>query len=154
MGIFSWRKKDASGGETIIDIVAPKHEHTWKDMPWYMEIEYDGGAKRASYQIIEPYLCITCGERKNKILETESWEHIDSDTREQYYKEIRKRYKDYLKPRAVVEDMIANIQMVKDPNHLAMMEKLKGIPHSGCGTSSKMDWSENKDYKINIGDKT
>jgi len=152
MGIFSWKKKDGDT-TTIFDVVVPPHEHTWKDLPWYMEVGYDGPAKWAEYRIIEPYICVTCGEVKRKVLEQESWTRINAKDREEFYDKIRETYKDYLKPRAVVEDMILNIQLVKDPAHLAMVEKLNGTPHQGCGTSSKMDWSKNSEYKIKLGDK-
>ena len=117
------------------------HEHTWKDMPWYMMTEYSESKQTASYQIIEPYICITCGERKDVKLEGTRWNGVTVEERKKFFQEVKDKYKDYLKPRAVVEDMINNILLVKDPEHLKMMEKLRGIPHSGCGTSSKQDYS-------------
>jgi hypothetical protein len=60
------------------------------------------------------------------------------------YEEIRKRYRKYMRPRAVVEDMINNILMVKDPEYLAMVEQMRGLPHKGCGSSSHMKDQEKK----------
>jgi hypothetical protein len=132
MGLFNRKKKD-----TILEI---PHKCQWKDMPWYMEIHYDGSEKTASYQIIEPYICISgCGKRVDKVLEKEEWHNIDVATREKYYEEIREKYKNYLKPRAVVEDMINDILLVQDKAHLEMVEKLRDIPHKGCGTSTGMN---------------
>ena len=142
MGIFKRKKPDP-----IIPIEVPEsppHEHTWKDMPWYMETDYSGSNKTASYKIIEPFICVTCGKRENKILETQSWSNIDAETREKMYEEIRKRYRKYMRPRAVVEDMINNILMVKDPEYLAMVEQMRGLPHKGCGSSSHMKDQEKK----------
>lgn len=114
------------------------HTHVFKDMPWYMEEEYSGQQHTASYEIIEPYICITCGERKNVKLEFANWSNISAEDREQYYKNIRKKYRKYLRPKAVVEDMINNILLVKDPGRLNMIEQMRGTPHQNCGTSAEM----------------
>lgn len=142
MGIFKRKKPDS-----VIPIEVPEnppHEHTWKDMPWYMEVDYSGSNKTASYKIIEPFICVTCGKRENKILENQSWSNIDAETREKIYEDVRKRYHKYMRPRAVVEDMINNILMVKDPEYLAMVEQMRGLPHKGCGSSSHMKDQEKR----------
>ena len=137
MGLFSRRKKkDVPAAESPIFISA--HEHTWKDMPWYMETWWSGEKRTAGYKIIEPYICITCGERKNVQLEQADWSNISVDDREQYYKDVRKRYRKYLRPHAVVEDMINNILLVKDPGRLNMIEQMRGMPHQNVGTSAEM----------------
>ncbi len=147
MGIFH-RKKVADQPPTYeLAIPEIKHEHTWKDMPWYMEITYNTGNRTASYEIIEPYICVTCGERRDKILEKTSWAGISAKERDEEYEKVRKLYSKYLKPKAVVEDMINNILLVKDPSYLQMVEKMRGIPHSGCGTSSTMSKS---DFKVEL----
>ena len=136
---MGWFRKDKK--QSAKETVAPPHQHTWKDLPWYMETYYRGTDKIAGYNIIEPYVCITCGERKNITLEKGYYERISSKDREIIYKEVREKYKEYLKPQAVVEDMINDILLVKDPEHLAMLEKLRGLPHKIVGSSSKMDKS-------------
>ena len=137
MGLFNRKKKRTE--ETFkIEIPTLPHEHVWKDMPWYMEIGYSGSDKTASYQIVEPYICIICGERQNKVLEKEAWAHISPEEREKEYSMVRKRYRKYLKPRAVVEDMINNILLVKDPEYLDTVEVMRGTPHRRCGTSAEM----------------
>lgn len=149
MGLFNRKKK-----ELVVE--KPKHKHIWKDMPWYMEVRYSSTYQTAGYDIIEPYVCITCGERKDITLESHSWDHITIQEREKIFSEVRDRYKKYLQPEAVVEDMIHNIQLVKDPHLLHMMELRYGIPHMGCGTSTFMEVErpqeeEEKDYpKIEV----
>ena len=145
--MWPFKKKKEEQKQEFPVIPEIPHQHVWKDMPWYMEIEYNGTHKTASYKIIEPYICVTCGERKNVCLEKQEWTNVDSGWRDEEYAKIRKRYKDYLKPRAVVEDMINNILLVKDPGYLQMVEKMRGIPHSGCGTSSTMPKS---DFKVEL----
>ena len=144
MGLFSKKKKQK---ELIIPNMP--HEHTWKDMPWYMEVRYNGENKTAGYEIIEPYICVTCGERKNVRLESEDWSNISAQEREKIYSKIRNRYKKYLKPRAVVEDMINNILLVKDPDYLDMVEEMRGLPHRKCGTSAEME-RQDTDFKIEL----
>ena len=144
MGLFNKKKKQK---ELIIPNVP--HEHTWKDMPWYMEVRYNGENKTAGYEIIEPYICVTCGERKNVRLEAEDWSNISAQEREKIYSKIRNRYKKYLKPRAVVEYMINNILLVKDPDYLDMVEEMRGLPHRKCGTSAEME-RQDTDFKIEL----
>lgn len=136
MGLFSKKKKQET--EVPFKIPAPVHEHVWKDMPWYMVVRYNGENRTAGYSIIEPYICVTCGERKNTTLEEEDWYNITAECREKKFNDIRKRYRKYLKPKAVVEDMINNILMVKDPEYLDMVEAMRGSPHRRCGTSAEM----------------
>ena len=114
------------------------HERVWKDMPWYMVVRYNGQYKTAGYSIIEPYICVTCGERKNTVLEEEEWSNIDAELREKKFNAVKKKYRKYLKPKAVVEDMINNILLVKDPEYLDMVEVMRGLPHRRCGTSAEM----------------
>ena len=143
MGLFRKRQKQD------LEIKPLKHIHTYKDFPWYMQEKYDSDEKYAEYFIIEPYVCVTCGRRENKILEHERWNKISNTFREQLYAEIRKKYKEYLKPQAVVEDMINNVLLVKDPDYLNMVEIMYGLPHRGCGTSANMS-RENNELSINL----
>lgn len=143
MGLFN-RKKVEEAKIPIKIPETPVHTCVWKDMPWYMEVDYSGSNKTASYKIIEPFICVTCGKRENKILENQSWSNIDAESREKIYEDVRRRYRKYMRPRAVVEDMINNILMVKDPEYLAMVEQMRGLPHKGCGSSSHM---KNKDQQ-------
>jgi len=123
--------------ETEFKLPEVKHLHTWKDMPWYMETGYNGSNKTASYMIIEPYICISCGERKNVTLERQDWSNISAEEREKIYSKVRNKYRKYLKPRAVVEDMINNILLVQDAHKLEMLETMRGLPYRGVGTSSE-----------------
>lgn len=149
MGIF--RRKKIADQLPTYELAIPeiKHEHTWKDLPWYMEAEYNGVKNTAQYEIIEPYICITCGERKNVVLEKCAWQNITVKDREEEFAKVQKKYKKYLKPRAVVEDMINNILLVKDPEHLEMVENIRGTPHKRCGTSAEMkQMFEEKEHPI------
>lgn len=133
MGWFS-KKKEQNTMPSLTLI----HSHVWKDFPWYMECAWQSQNKTAEYTIVEPYVCIVCGERKNVKLEHQFWTNINSDTRKQFYQEVKDKYKEFLKPRAIVEDMINNVTLVKDINHLRMMEEKLGLPHRDVGSSANM----------------
>ena len=154
MWLFRKKKEKEKEPEKPLEIPVPPHTHTWKDMPWYMEVLYNGNDKWASYSIIEPYICVTCGERNDKVLEKETWRNISVEEREKEYAAARKRYKKYLKPRAVVEDMINNILLVKDPQYLDMVEEMRGTPHRRCGTSAEMNQvKKDNHYRIEVKNK-
>lgn len=145
---WPWKKKQDEQEE--IEIEVPKHQHVFKDLPWYMNVQYSGENHTASYRIIEPYLCVICGERKNITLEEEHYSNINSEERENIYRKVRQRYKKYLKPRAVVEDMINNILLVKDIHYLNMVEEMRGLPHKNCGTSTETLQKKETEFKINV----
>lgn len=147
---MNWFKKKKAAKDTEFKIPEIPHEHVWKDMPWYMNVEYSGENHTAGYKIIEPYLCITCGERKNVTLEEEHYSNIGVEERERIYKKVRLRYKKYLKPRAIVEDMINNIILVKDPERLATLEEMRGYPHKNVGTSAEQKTVKDTEFKITL----
>lgn len=144
------KKKETAHQQEEFKIPELPHEHTWKDMPWYMRIYYNGEHKTAGYKIVEPYICVTCGERKNVTLEEEDYSNISVEEREKIFRRVRTRYKKYLKPRAVVEDMINNIVLVKDPERLAMLEEMRGSPHKNCGSSAEMKMVKDTEFKITL----
>ena len=83
-------------------------------------------------------------------MEEEDYSNIGVEEREAIFKRVRNRYKKYLKPRAVVEDMINNILLVKDPERLAMFEEMRGSPHKNCGSSAEMKMIKDTEFKINL----
>ena len=46
--------------------------------------------------------------------------------------------------------MINNILLVKDPERLAMLEEMRGIPHKNCGSSAEMKMVKDTEFKINL----
>lgn len=147
---MNWFKKKKATVDVEVQIPELKHEHMWKDMPWYMGVHYNGSNKTAGYTIVEPFICVTCGERKDVTLEKEDYSNISVEERENIFKRVRLRYKKYLKPRAIVEDMINNILLVKDPHRLAMVEEMRGSPHRNVGSSAEMKMVKDTEFKINL----
>ena len=90
-------------------------QHMWRDFPWYMECERfltSKGEPAFSYSIYEPYVCVICGERVDKLLARQSLTFGSRKGREAYIREIENRYRGKLRPRAEVEDMINDQQLV------------------------------------------
>lgn len=144
-----WKKKKEKE-EKDEKIITPEitHQCVFKDLPWYMTTYYSEANRTARYEIKEPYVCVLCGSRRDVLLEERHWEGITPEQREKFYQRVRSRYKKYLKPRAIVEDMINNIILVKDAQRLNMIEKMYGFPHQNVGTSAEMQQIKDTDFKI------
>ena len=119
-----WKKKKK---ETITFAepqvyIPPQCSHKWRDFKWYMTAEYNDGYDTYSIKIIEPYVCIWCGERKDVVLH--------SITRQGKYqrfaetlKELKQMYGDNIQPRAIIEDQIADQQLV-DREYLKIVDNI------------------------------
>ena len=100
--------------------------HKWKDFPWYIQSTYYPESSSYNIAIYEPYVCILCKERKDIILSKLS--HT-GETFEQCLEQIETAeevYKDHIQPRAVVEDMIHDFQMI-DKAYLEAFEKWQAM---------------------------
>lgn len=74
----------------------------------------------------EPYVCIHCKERKNIILNEISRMNVTWEDCLEEEEAVEERYKDYLKPKCVVEDMIHDFQMI-DRAYLDAFEKWQAM---------------------------
>lgn len=105
------KKKDKKEEESIpapivIETPCDRGEHLWKDFPPYLHYDnlhvYD-----PVIEITEPYVCCLCHKRKNVILEKFQYNHnISHKNFMQEVDRVRDQYKDILKSKAVVEDMV------------------------------------------------
>ena len=107
MGLFRRKKQtDAAPAPITIETPCDRDEHLWKDFPPYLH--YDNlNVNYPVIEIIEPYVCCLCHKRKNVIPEKFQYHH--STSKKEFMQEvehIRDLYKDILKPKAVVEDMV------------------------------------------------
>ena len=101
----------------------PPCEHKWRDCEfWYMEFRADDSM--FDYKIFEPYVCIYCKKRDDKLLqkgvELISPERSADDIIREFYDRFPA-----LRPRAVVEDAVNDMIMV-DREHLRMVDILHG----------------------------
>ena len=105
--------------------------HKWQDFDWYLEWEKisDGtGFCVAKYSIIEPYVCIHCKERMDKVLESRKLSQCTSQQADAFLRDVREHYPQ-IKDRPVVEDEIADMQLV-DRDYLRIARMVMGSTHS------------------------
>lgn len=101
--------------------------HKYKDFPWYYESTYYTQSKWWKMTITAPYVCVICGHRINKVLD----EHgsnctsiADAEKRKDEYLDL---LEGRLELRAIVEEMIADTQLV-DREFLKYYELVHGDP--------------------------
>lgn len=115
---MAWfRKKQIPKEEKVI----PTCDHKWKDFPWYMSGKYYYETRYATLQIIEPYVCIHCKERKDVVLHTITRANYSQDDVKAFLDTMNELYGEYCKPRPIVEDMINDMQLV-DREYLKFAE--------------------------------
>jgi hypothetical protein len=104
-----------------------KCRHTWKDFPWYYNATYYRDTKTLKASIIAPYVCIHCKERTDRLLfEHESY-YKSYDEANGYVTHFKEKYAEHMADRVVIEDMIADMQLV-DREYLQIAEALLKIP--------------------------
>ena len=110
-----------------------KHEcfHKWKDFDWYIDFIYNRYSGRpygqTEIKIIEPYVCVLCGKREDKILMRYYNDAISEEDARKQLRKITDEHKSFLKSRLQIEDEIADMQHHVDREYLQIMEKL--YPH-------------------------
>lgn len=90
----------------------PKCNHKFKDFPWYMSSVYHLGTDRLEATIIEPYVCLLCKERKDVLLQRYSHYEPSHKKADEWLANEIAEFKDRILPKPVVEDMIADTQLV------------------------------------------
>lgn len=149
MGFFNRSKKEPV--KQYVPEPAPplkKCQHKFQDFPWYIEGEESNGIGTQWYRLTikEPYVCIYCGERQDKILweitrygnHKEAVESLDS---------INKEFKDRIKHRAIIEDMINDMKLI-DPQYLQYYHMLQGTKDPS--TSRQNNFEVKKDFNLKI----
>ena len=96
-------------------------QHKFQDFPWYIESNmYTGNyqsSNRLAYKIIEPYVCIYCGERRDIVLEQREITGYSKSDMKKIIESIQENYSDRIKPKPIIEDMINDLKLV-DVEHL------------------------------------
>ena len=129
MGFFN-RSKNTKTESLEPKPVSPppkKCNHKFQDFPWYIEgEESDDFYSRHWYHLTikEPYVCIYCGERHDKVL----WEIKRYGSHKEAIQgldDINEKFKDHIRHRAEIEDMINDMQLV-DPQYLQYYHMFQG----------------------------
>jgi len=139
MAFNFWRKKQTPKADPMKDLPMirgtevnkPECSHKFRDFHWY--VEGTAYVHHFEMKIVEPYVCVWCGHRKNVILQSFYQEHVDNPRQEmvEITKSLLDTYGDRIQPRAFVEDEINDMQLV-DRDYLRALavvhpEKLNGM---------------------------
>ena len=104
-------------------------QHKFQDFPWYIESNMHTGyyqnQNHLIYKLIEPYVCIYCGERRDITLEQREITGYSKDKMQKVIENIKETYSDRIKPRPIIEDMINDLKLV-DAEHLKWYHYLAG----------------------------
>ena len=128
--------------------IEKKCKHKFQDFPWYIEgiTNADGyGREYYTLTIKEPYVCIYCGERKDKVL----WEIQHYGSEKDGMKaihDLREKFKDHIRHKAEIEDMINDMKLV-DVEYLKYYHLLAGT--SDPSTSRPLpSWDHKPELKL------
>ncbi len=116
------------------DLQKSRCSHKYRDFHWYIEGEYRAHPPTMfSIRIIEPYVCVWCGHRENKVLQEVTREGSMASKKEmlEVTESLMSTYGSKIQPRAFVEDEINDMQLV-DRDYLRALalihpEKLNGM---------------------------
>lgn len=123
-GLFRRKPKDKP--ELILE--PPPCPHTFKDFPWYMTSSWNEKGKfELVLKLMEPYVCVHCGERKDIQLVTTTINNIKLNQVKDAEKEFLQEFGNgEVRPISVVEDMIHDAIFV-DREKLSIVNKIRGI---------------------------
>ena len=116
MKFFAKKKVPVASPEPV----EKKCEHKFQDFPWFLtwDLQYN----KYTIKVIEPYVCIFCGERQDKILA--SYIGTNYKEGEKLLIQLRSRFDKHIKYQEEVEDMINDMILV-DPEYLKWYHLLK-----------------------------
>jgi len=105
----------------------PVCNHKYKDFPWFYEARYNTSTRNLVFKVWEPFVCIHCKERINKLLYERNSHYKTYEEADDYVTQFREKYADRMEEEVVVEDMIADMQLV-DRDYLLIAETLLKVP--------------------------
>ena len=117
-----WNRKKKKDEQPLMP---PPCRHRWKDFPWYINAEYFSGIDRFEFRVYEPYVCIYCKERQDKLI-FEFISSISKKEADKYIENFEEKYDEHLEDRVIIEDMITDMQLV-DREYLNIYESLKTL---------------------------
>lgn len=109
--MFWFKKEKAQEKEEEVTRIEIPCKHRYRDFPWYIISKYYNDEHMYDIYVKEPYVCVWCGNREDKILE-----HIRGrgprNAGESIADAIKAEYGSHLRGRAEIEDMINDMQLV------------------------------------------
>lgn len=107
-------------------------DHKWKDFPWFYKAVYQLQEHKLYFKVIEPFVCIHCKKRMDKVLFENNSYYKTYDEANDYVNNFKKEYADHMEKEVIVEDMIADMQLV-DREYLVIAESLMMYPRPQVG---------------------
>lgn len=102
-------------------------DHKYQDFPWYKDslfvYDKDGDCGTQHLKIFKPYVCIHCKERKDVLIYECKRVRLSLEDAEFWIDNITETFKDKLKRRPIVEEMIYDMQLV-DREYLRIAAEL------------------------------
>ena len=105
----------------------PVCNHKYKDFPWFYEARYNTSTRELTFKVWEPFVCIHCKERINRLLYERNSHYKSYEEADDYVTQFREKYADRMEDEVIVEDMIADMQLV-DRDYLLIAETLLKVP--------------------------
>lgn len=99
--------------------------HVWQDFSPYMAHCWNEYGI-STIKIIEPYVCLRCHKRKDVELQSVGRYNIDNKSFRNLIGDVYDLYKDIIKPKAIVEDMI-NDAILVDKDKLNAYKRAHGM---------------------------
>lgn len=96
--------------------------HKWKDFPWFDVYGRDSLTEQYFFKIMEPYVCIKCKERQDKMLMR--FASDSAEERDRMLEECKKKYKGKLLDMPEVEDMVQD-EILVDREYLKLLEQFE-----------------------------
>ena len=116
-----WFKKKKEKNKTVE--MPQVCNHKYRDFNWYIDATYYNDTEEFNYKIVEPFICIHCGHRKDIVLVEKSKMFDSYENALNEYDKLQEQYKEHLKDRALLEDEIADMQLV-DREYLKIIDML------------------------------
>ena len=105
----------------------PVCNHKYKYFPWFYEARYNTSTRELTFKVWEPFVCIHCKERINRLLYERNSHYKTYEEADDYVTQFREKYADRMEEEVIVEDMIADMQLV-DRDYLLIAETLLKVP--------------------------
>lgn len=116
-------KKKETPSPTLPIPIKKECDHKYKDFSWYIDAKYDYNSQRLTVKVVEPYVCIHCGHRKDVVLNEVSRYFSEFEQANQFYFEFQEKYKDKIKDKAFLEDEIHDMMLI-DKQYLDIYAQL------------------------------
>lgn len=125
---MSWfRKKKneepAPAAEPVKSWCERTGKHLYEDLPWYIENYYNESQHKSEFELHELYLCHLCHQVKNITLFSGWLPARNYREHSQNVEEVEREYSAYIKPKAVVKDML-NDMIYLDKQRLSIWKEI------------------------------